>query len=188
MSIIGNTLQGLKRQSVGVLLSILVGPAPRVALASIPPATSVRIRTPLPFPHLKESDARDKSNVITVDFEMRPGDEGVLISGGDFSEDFSLEVSEGRVVWAYISALQEKAVIAVSDRLPMGFVTVRYEFGPEQPIELGKHQKGKMFVNGKLVEGSGTFTFRSKSLDYLFLDFTFTGTIIKVSLDETPSP
>ncbi len=40
MSIIGNTLQGPKRQSAGVLLSILLSPTPQVAFASIPSAKS----------------------------------------------------------------------------------------------------------------------------------------------------
>ena len=117
---------------------------------------------------------------LDVDFEVGPGNEGVLVTGGDYAESYSLEVRDGRVVWLYSCVLLDRTVMKASDRLPQGRVHVRYEFGPEQPAVYGKHRKGKLFINGKLVSDESTMVMNQGSPDLPSCGFTYTGKIQRV--------
>lgn len=135
----------------------------------------------------KEANSPNKQYAVTVELEMEPGDEGVLISGGTYSEGYRLEVSGGRMVWIYECAFSKQLTVTVSDPVSSGLVRVRYEFGPEQPTTQGKHRIGKMYVNGRVVEHTESLAVPESDRNLLCSGFSFTGRIKRISFDELPA-
>jgi len=59
---------------------------------------------------------------ITVDFDMGPGDEGLLFVVGNESEVFKLYVKNGSLVWTHDYVLRESIIAISSDYLPTGLI------------------------------------------------------------------
>jgi hypothetical protein len=134
--------------------------------------------------HPNPAAAANKSLVISVEFEMHPGDEGVLVMGGTELRTFSLDVRNGRVVWTYKYALEESVVTTSSESLPPGLISLRFELDSELGNNIDKRGTGKLYLNGKVVTailGSG----RAPALrEAESLRSQFTGTIRRIDFEE----
>jgi len=136
----------------------------------------------------QDVSARAKAFAIVVEFEMVPDGEGVLVSGGNSSEVYTLEVISGRAIWKYECIFLKDALISVSEPLPTGPITVRFEFGPPQPVMLGQHSRGRMFINGKAADGPTTIALEEEVREFFFCPFTFTGAIRGIHFEEIAAP
>jgi hypothetical protein len=143
------------------------------------------LQTPLAQTKSREANKASKLPAVTVEFEMNPGDEGALISWGNESESYILEIRGARVILTYGCFFQDEAIIKVSEKLHPGRSTVRYEFGAEQA---GCHPVGSLFANGKLVEHSGASSTAESSQDPLTTGMSYTGTITRVAFSERTAP
>jgi len=132
--------------------------------------------------------AKNEAFAIVVEFEMEPGGEGVLVSGGNSSEIYTLEVISGRAMWKYECIFLKDALISVSEPLPAGPVIVRFEFGLPQPTMLGQHANGKMFVNGQAALGPTKFLMEEQERDAFFSPASFTGAVRSIRIEEIPAP
>ena len=132
-------------------------------------------------PRWEASNAVQEATVITVDFEMTSGDEGILVTGGDDSERYSLAVKSGRLIWLYACIFQSDVSITLSDVLPTGLISVRYEFGPLQSLSRGRHRQGKLFVNGRLFDKSSNLPQPDSFFDSIGHGPSFTGRIQRLS-------
>lgn len=128
----------------------------------------------------KAPNVQDKRFAITVDFEMKSDDEGVLITGGDASESYSLEVRAGTLIWIYESVFPNERIVRVSAPLPARTISVRLEFGP-------CYRTGSMFVNGRQVV-TRSVLLQESDLGALSSGFQFTGIIRGVSFQEINHP
>jgi len=126
---------------------------------------------------------------ITVDFDMGPGDEGLLLVGGDDSEVFRLYVKNGKLVWTHDYVLRESIIIISSDHLPTGPIHARCEFDSLSASDASRTGDGKLLVNGQIVgptprnSPSHVTPVRPQS-DTGAPEDSFTGTIRRVALEQ----
>ncbi len=103
----------------------------------------------MPEDMIRTTFNRDYS--ITAAFKVpKDGDaEGVLLAAGGYFAGLSLYVSEGRPHFTYNYFGSKYTSIAGKEKLPVGNVTLRYEFAYDGG-GLGKGGTGKLFVNDEL--------------------------------------
>jgi len=126
---------------------------------------------------------------ITVDFDMKAGDEGLLLAGGNDSEAFRLYVKNGRLVWAHDYVLRESFIVIASAHLPAGPIHARCEFDSVPANDASQTGNGRLIVNGQIV-GQVThniprhFTRCHPQKLVGASDDSFTGAIKKITLEQ----
>ena len=151
----------------------------------------------------------NRAHTITVDTELKAGDEGVLVCHGSNIGGYVLFVQDGKLHYVHNYVGAEELGCRRIKPVPPGKHALSYEFEPTGPPDLrnGKGTPGiaKLFVDGELVGqaefpvtvplalgiGSGFAVGRNpgSSVSQMYSSpFPFTGTITKVTVDVSGKP
>jgi len=191
----------LQHTLIAVAVLLLLGSVTTQLNASMQEPGMALRRQSIPAPWTNSiqangTQAEQELASFDIEFEMRPGDSGVLLVGGDDSETFTLWVRNGRAVWMYQGVFQSETASIESGYLPAGLVKVRFEFAPEQSVEAGRHRIGSLFVNGDFVgrilpsncpvpdnsqQSSKIGARESAQIEKLAPEHSFTGIIVSVT-------
>ena len=146
----------------------------------------------------------NRAHTITVDADLKAGDEGVLACHGSNVGGYALFVQDGKLHYVHNYVGAEELRVSSDQPVPAGKHALRYEFEPTGAPDLknGKGTPGaaKLFVDGELVGqadfpvtvplalglGSGFAVGRNpgSSVSVMYgSPFPFTGTITKVTVD-----
>ncbi len=146
----------------------------------------------------------NRAHTITVDAELKAGDEGVLACHGSNVGGYVLFVQDGKLHYVHNYVGAEELRVSSDQPVPPGKHALSYEFEPTGAPDLknGKGTPGiaKLFVDGELVGqadfpvtvplalglGSGFAVGRNpgSSVSVMYASpFPFTGTITKVTVD-----
>lgn len=148
----------------------------------------------------------NRSHTITADLEIpKAGAEGVIVAEADMMGGYSLYIQNGKLHFTYSLVGLQVTTLTSTEAVPVGKVTVKYEFVADQPGKMGTGGKGKLFINGKAVgENRLPATVPSRFSSYSGFDigkdngdvvsetykdkapFAFTGKIEKVVFDLAP--
>ncbi len=150
-------------------------------------------------------NTKNLSHSITADVQIPNGRaNGVILSQAGRFGGWSLYLKDGKPIYAYNFLGLTQSKIASPSALPPGPATIRYEFAYDGG-GIGKGGTGTIFVNGKQVasgrlektqccvfsadEGAdvGTDNETNVTNDYKEADNKFTGKIVKVVIEVTPS-
>ena len=146
----------------------------------------------------------NRAHTITVDAELKTGDEGVLACHGSNVGGYVMFVQDGKLHYVHNYVGAEELRVSSDQPVPPGKHALSYEFAPAGPPDLknGKGAPGtaKLLVDGELVGqadfpvtvplalglGSGFAVGRNpgSSVSVMYASpFPFTGTITKVTVD-----
>jgi arylsulfatase len=93
-----------------------------------------------------------RSYTISADLEVPAGgSKGVIVANASFLGGFSLYVNRNRLTYTYSLLGLKIDDLTASENMPIGKVSVRYEFVADHPGELGTGGTGRLFINGKQV-------------------------------------
>jgi arylsulfatase len=148
---------------------------------------------------------KNRHYTITAPVELHDGNtNGVIIAQGGRFAGWTLYMKDGKVYHEYNFFGVERTNIADPSALPAGKHVIKYEFVPDAP-KPGTGGKCMLFVDGTQVaegyipktvpfgfsgdEGAdvGMDAETAVSDDYKEGDNRFTGTIVKVTIDVSPS-
>jgi arylsulfatase len=151
----------------------------------------------------------NRAHTITVDAELKAGDEGVLACHGSNVGGYVMFVQDGKLHYVHNYVGADELRVSSDAPVPPGKRALRYEFEPTGPPDVrnGKGTPGvaKLFVDGELVGradfpvtvplalglGSGFAVGRNpgSSVTTMYASpFPFTGTIAKVTVDVSGKP
>lgn len=151
----------------------------------------------------------NRAHTITVDTELKAGDEGVLACHGSNVGGYVLFVQDGKLHYVHNYVGAEELRVSSDQPVPPGKHALRYEFEPTGPPDLknGKGTRGvaKLFIDGELVGhadfpvtvplalglGSGFAVGRNpgSSVSAMYASpFPFTGAITKATVDVSGKP
>ena len=146
----------------------------------------------------------NRAHTVTVDAELKAGDEGVLACHGSNVGGYVMFVQDGKLHYVHNYVGAKELVVSSDKQVPAGKHSLRYEFEPTGAPDLkggrGTPGTAKLFVDGDLVGqaefdvtvplalglGSGFAVGRNpgSSVSVMYASpFAFTGTITKVSVD-----
>ena len=146
----------------------------------------------------------NRAHTITVDAEMKAGDEGVLACHGSNVGGYVMFVQDGKLHYVHNYVGAKELRVSSDKEVPPGKYSLRYEFEPTGAPDLkggrGTPGTAKLFVDDDLVGqaefdvtiplalglGSGFTVGRNpgSSVSVMYASpFPFTGTITKVSVD-----
>lgn len=96
-----------------------------------------------------------RSNVVTIDAELKPDSQGVLYALGAFSGGVALWVDEGKLNYEYNLFEIERTQLASSEPLPTGKVRIEVESRKESdkrgaPMDVEIRVNGKAVAQGKV--------------------------------------
>jgi arylsulfatase len=99
-------------------------------------------------------NVKNRSYAITADLEIPPaGANGVVVAQGGRFGGWSLFVRDGKPAFVYNWLGAERYTVAADEKLPVGRVTLRYEFAYDGG-KRGAGGEGSLFVNDrKVAEG-----------------------------------
>ncbi len=142
---------------------------------------------------------------ITAEVTIPPGGaEGILVSHGNRHGGYALFVQDGRLHHVYNYLALDRFVVSSADPVPVGDVSLHYEFVPTGPPRLregkGPAGHGLLFFDDRLVGATelahtapgrvgtvgfscGYAAFDSVDPDRYAVPFRFTGTIHRVTVD-----
>ncbi len=173
----------------------------RIRLVYIPRTQSV--------PENVAAKILNRAHTITVDAELKAGDEGVLACHGSNIGGYVMFVQDGKLHYVHNYVGAEELRVSSDQPVPPGKRSLSYEFEPTGPPDLrnGKGTPGiaKLIVDGELVGqaefpvtvplalgiGSGFAVGRNpgSSVSQMYSSpFPFTGTITKVTVDVSGKP
>lgn len=108
-----------------------------------------------PVPENAGPRVLNRRHSISAEVELSEGTEGVLLSHGGTNGGYSFFVQEGRLHYVHNYLGQQELHVSSKSVLPVGRITLRYEFEPTGAPDLAQGQgtpgRGQLYVDGQLV-------------------------------------
>jgi arylsulfatase len=85
------------------------------------------------LPEFSAPNLRSRSSVVTVEAELRPGDEGVLYAMGGVAGGVTLYIDKGQLVYEYNALTLKRTVLRSTSPLPVGRCRIEVEMAVASP-------------------------------------------------------